>query len=577
MKLHQLIQGSADWHAHRATHFNASDAPAMMGCSPYKTRSQLLHEMHTGLVPEVDAATQRRFDDGHRFEALARTLAEAIIEDELYPVVGSRDEYSASFDGLTMDRKIGFEHKTLNNELRSTFAAIDNVDWNTEFEAGYTLPLMYRVQLEQQCMVSNWSRILFMASKWSGETLAEEHHCWYVSDMALADQIEQGWIQFKKDLEAFTPTAPTVQAVAAPVESLPAVSVRLDGQLVVASNLPEFGVALKAFISGIPTNPATDNEFATCEAACKALKKAEDALEGAETHALAQMTDVEAMRRIVADLRALARSTRLASEKMVTARKEQLRFEIVQTGRNALLGHVTSLNSRLGGQYMPIIGADFALAIKGKKSVDSIQDAVSTTLANAKIEASAIADRIQTNLETPGLHGYAFLFADIASICTKPIDDFQNTVTARITAHEAAQAKKEAEQRELIHAEEVAKLAREVEAKALAEKQAQDAITAAQATPVPVHAPSQPIPSIVTVRQVVQPLFQAPTSSVPTLKLGTIAERLGFTLTADFIASLGFEPAMRVKSSCLYHDHQFNDICAALVDHINSVCALQAA
>ena len=344
-----------------------------------------------------------------------------------------------------------------------------------------------------------------------------------------------------------------------------------------ASNLPEFGVALKAFISGIPTNPATDNEFATCEAACKALKKAEDALEGAETHALAQMTDVEAMRRIVADLRALARSTRLASEKMVTARKEQLRFEIVQTGRNALLGHVTSLNSRLGGQYMPIIGADFALAIKGKKSVDSIQDAVSTTLANAKIEASAIADRIQTNLETPGLHGYAFLFADIASICTKPIDDFQNTVTARITAHEAAQAKKEAEQRELIHAEEVAKLAREVEAKALAEKQAQDAITAAQATPVPVHAPSQPIPSIVTVRQVVQPLFQAPTSSVPTLKLGTIAERLGFTLTADFIASLGFEPAMRVKSSCLYHDHQFNDICAALVDHINSVCALQAA
>ena len=68
----------------------------------------------------------------------------------------------------------------------------------------------------------------------------------------------------------------------------------------------------------------------------------------------------------------------------------------------------------------------------------------------------------------------------------------------------------------------------------------------------------------------------APASAVPTLKLGTIAELLGFGLTADFLSTLGFEPT-RVKSAALYHDHQFNDICAALVDHINSVCALQAA
>ena len=114
MELHNLTQGTPQWHAHRLTHFNASDAPAMMGCSPYKTRSQLLHEMHTGLVPEVDAATQRRFDDGHRFEELARPLAEDIIGDDLYPVVGSLQRLSASFDGLTMDRKVSFEHKSLN-------------------------------------------------------------------------------------------------------------------------------------------------------------------------------------------------------------------------------------------------------------------------------------------------------------------------------------------------------------------------------------------------------------------------------------------------------------------------------
>ena len=83
MKTVNLVQGTPEWHAHRAQHLNASDAPAMMGCSPYKTRAQLIREVTTGITPEVDAATQRRFDDGHRFEELARPLAEAIIGEEL--------------------------------------------------------------------------------------------------------------------------------------------------------------------------------------------------------------------------------------------------------------------------------------------------------------------------------------------------------------------------------------------------------------------------------------------------------------------------------------------------------------
>ena len=72
MQTVNLIQGSKEWHLHRANHFNASDAPAMMGVSKYKTRDQLLHEMATGLTQEVDANTQKLFDNGHKFEALAR-------------------------------------------------------------------------------------------------------------------------------------------------------------------------------------------------------------------------------------------------------------------------------------------------------------------------------------------------------------------------------------------------------------------------------------------------------------------------------------------------------------------------
>jgi predicted phage-related endonuclease len=55
MKQHNFLQGSPEWHAYRATARNASDAPAMLGCSPYQTRAELLHALHTGMRPEVDA------------------------------------------------------------------------------------------------------------------------------------------------------------------------------------------------------------------------------------------------------------------------------------------------------------------------------------------------------------------------------------------------------------------------------------------------------------------------------------------------------------------------------------------
>jgi hypothetical protein len=121
-------------------------------------------------------------------------------------------------------------------------------------------------------------------------------------------------------------------AVAAPIEALPAITARIEGQLAVHSNLDAFGAALRGFISKIPEKPTTDQEFADCDAACKALKKAEEALDGAEANALGQVQTVETLTRTIADLRNVARTARLASEKVVKARKEQIRVDEVQRG-----------------------------------------------------------------------------------------------------------------------------------------------------------------------------------------------------------------------------------------------------
>lgn len=97
--------------------------------------------------------------------------------------------------------------------------------------------------------------------------------------------------------------------------------------------------------------------------------------------------------------------------------------------------------------------------------------------------------------------------------------------------------------------------------------------TVAVATPAPA-APAAPAANVVSLRAAAP----VPTASTtPTLKLGAIAERLGFPLSADFLRSLGFEPAAKVGAHGVYHEASFPLICAALVAHIEAVQAKQAA
>lgn len=63
----------------------------------------------------------------------------------------------------------------------------------------------------------------------------------------------------------------------------------------------------------------------------------------------------------------------------------------------------------------------------------------------------------------------------------------------------------------------------------------------------------------------------------PTLRLGQISTHLGFAVTADFLRSLGFEPAGRERAAVLYHASSWPLIQAALVNHINTLPALQVA
>lgn len=461
MKILDVVQGSPEWHAARAKHNCASDAPTMMGVGKYMTRDELIRARATGGTREVSAELQRLYDNGHAAEARARTLLEAELGEDLYPATIADDAewLLASYDGITMDGATGFEHKLWNEDLA---AAVRSGE----------LPPAYYWQLEQQILIAGLERVIFVVSD---GTLERREKMIYTPVPGRATQLVAGWKQFDVDVKSYQHVEVLPSPVAAPVMALPALSIRVDGAIALQHNLPAFGERLQGFIDGIDKNPSDDQAFADAENAVKVLQNAQDALEEAERNALAQTASIDEMRRTIEMLRNLARNTRLNLEKLVKARKDTLRDEIRRGGIDALAAHLAALNLRIGKPYMTSVPTDFAGAMKGKKTITSLRDAVNTEIARAKIAANEIADRITINLNTLRelAPNHAFLFADTAQIVLKDNADLTALVKVRIAEHEQAEAKrKEEEQRR--------------------EQERQERAAAPQAAPQAAQAPAAP-------------------------------------------------------------------------------------
>ena len=449
MNILPFHQGTPGWLAARAKHFCASEAPAMMGASKYITRNDLLRLKATGIAEEVDADTQKLFDAGHAAEAAMRPIIEGHLRKQhgqpvpLLPLTGTDGNLLASFDGLNEDKATGWEHKLWSEGLAMQVRA-------------KSLDPHYYWQLEQQILVGKLNLVIFTCSDGTAEKCV---HMAYRPVPGRAEQLLAGWKQFEADLASYQHVEVIPAATAVPIMALPALSIQVNGAITLTDNLKVFGEKLEAFIAGLDKNPSTDQAFADAEQAIKTLETAQNALEAAEASALAQVATVDEMRRTVALYAGQARSTRLMLTKLVAARKETIRVEIVQDGRTTLAKHVAGLNKRLGKSYMPAIAEDFAGVIRGKKTVASLREAVDTELARCKIAANEIADRVHLNLiALTNAGAYQFLFADAATIVLKEPDDLTALIKVRIAEHKAAEEKRLEAEREKIRQEEAAKL-----------------------------------------------------------------------------------------------------------------------
>lgn len=464
MKRIEHPQGSPEWLAARARHFTASEAPAMMGASKNVTRNELLHIKATGTEREISDWVQKHlFDKGHEIEALARTIAEAIIGEELYPVTATDDEgwLLASFDGITMTEDACWECKSW-NEAKAA-----------EVRDG-RCPEEDRWQVVQQLVVSGARRCLYMVSDGTEERTV---HTWVTLGPDDSKRLVAGWNQFRQDWESYVPPEVVPEAVGKTPETLPALRIEVTG-MVTASNLDTFKAHALAVFGSINRELSTDQDFADAERTVKWCADVESRLAAAKSHALSQTASIDELFRTVDDISAEARRVRLELDKLVKARKEEVRREIVAGGKQALDAHVAALNKRLGGEYLPPMQADFAGAIKSKRTIDSLRNAVDTTLAHAKIAANERADAIDANLKAVAeLGADASLLPDLRALALKSPEDFRTTVKLRIAEREQRERQRQEAERERIRAEEQAKAqreAREAEERRQAELRAEE-------------------------------------------------------------------------------------------------------
>lgn len=165
-----MEQGTAEWLEFRKNKIGASDAPVIMGVSPWKTPYQLWLEKCGALEPTVNKSMKR----GTLMEQEARNQFINYIGVDVFPSVETHDEHKwmiASLDGRDIDKKIIVEIKCPGKE-----------DHNLALEGK--IPEKYYPQLQHQMCVCNVDKMFYYSYDGSkGVCIEVERNNYYIAKM----------------------------------------------------------------------------------------------------------------------------------------------------------------------------------------------------------------------------------------------------------------------------------------------------------------------------------------------------------------------------------------------------------
>lgn len=452
-------QGSQEWIELRKKYDTASEASAMMSCSANVRRDELLHMKATGSAKEFSDWFQANIlDKGHAVEAMSLEMAEAIIGEDLYPTVGVSDDGKllASFDGLTMSGRVGWECKQFNKDKASTV------------RQG-KVPKEDYWQVVQQLVVSGADSILYMVTDGSDDNCVST---WVSLNDDHKQKLLDGWHIFNEDLANYEPPTATVQRVGVRPENLPSLHIEVTG-MVTTSNLQQFRDHALTVLDSINLTLVSDQDFADAKAVVKWCSDVEKRLADKKDAILAQAESIYEAISTMNELGEEVRQKRLSLSKLVTAQEAAIKKGIENAGREEWERFRENLSLSLSPARLPHIAIDIPGAMKGKRTIATLESACNDEVARAKLEATEIANVYRVNLDylKANASDYRFLFNDLDSIIGNTKEGFEAIVSSRIADHKAAEEKRLAEQREKMRLEEERKAREKIEAEQEAERQ----------------------------------------------------------------------------------------------------------
>ena len=183
----KLVQGTPEWHKHRAQFRNASESAAVMGLNPWQTPYQLWL-VRTGRLEVLVTAPMQH---GTQMEPKARAAYEEQTGAVMQPLVLTDGDYSASLDGITLDGDLIVE-------IKCPYKGQASALWQA-VSVG-EVPEHYRIQVQHQMMVSGAAQAHLWVFDGATGLLVE-----IARDEATMAAVRTAWDGFQTYLDTDTP------------------------------------------------------------------------------------------------------------------------------------------------------------------------------------------------------------------------------------------------------------------------------------------------------------------------------------------------------------------------------------
>lgn len=249
-------------------------------------------------------------------------------------------------------------------------------------------------------------------------------------------------------LEAKYPAVSCEQEASESVELV----IRLDGG-VQESTFPEYKAQWMAALDQVNLNPKSDQEFADLEKLVKDLKGAEKAIGDAITEAINGNKEVADLLSSVREFQAKTRETRLAGEKVIKNQKEAIKKTLIAGAEEELREYVMQCRAEYSELSDDITLCDgigpVREAVKGKRKIDKLQDAVSNAMELIKGDIDRRVEFVLANFELINQCEFQELFPDRNTLAQKNSETVVSEISGRVAKHRLAlkeRADKEAEE-----------------------------------------------------------------------------------------------------------------------------------